>query len=422
MSDITQQMEALGRAARDAATALAKLSAEVKTRALHAAATAIRAQANTILAANKADMDDAAHLDAAMRDRLMLDAKRVEAMAAGVATIADLPDPVGRVLQTWDVAASGLHFEKTAVPLGVIGIIYESRPNVTADAAALAIKAGNAVVLRGGSESFRSSRAILAAFHEGLASAGVPVEVAQLVPTTDRAAVEYMLKTHGMLDVLIPRGGKSLTERVRTEARVPTLLHLDGNCHIYLHAAANAADAEAIILNAKLRRTGVCGALETLLIDRAQLGNAAPSIIAALLEKGCEVRGDADIQTLDARVVAATEDDWRTEYLAPILAVKVVDGIDAAIAHINQFGSHHTDSILTTDSSAAQQFTREVDSAIVLVNASTQFADGGEFGFGGEIGIATGRLHARGPVGAPELTTYKYVITATSPHGAIRPV
>ena len=419
--ELNALMAQLGGQARAAAAVLAQLPADVKTRGLHAAAAAIRAQAAGILAANAKDMNAAQHLDAAMRDRLLLDAKRVDTMAHAVATIADLPDPVGRVLAQWDVAASQLHFEKTAVPLGVIGIIYESRPNVTADAAALAIKAGNAVILRGGSESFHSSQAILAAFHDGLAQANIPLTAAQYVPTTDRDAVDYMLTTHGMLDVLIPRGGKSLTERVQREARVPTLLHLDGNCHIYVDSAVHAVDAQAIILNAKLRRTGVCGALETLLIHQDALEALKPTL-QSLLDQGCELRGDASVQSCDARIVAATAQDWTTEYLAPILAVKTVASLDDAIAHINRYGSHHTDAILTNDAAAAAQFIREVDSAIVMVNASTQFADGGEFGFGGEIGIATGRLHARGPVGAPELTTYKYVITSTAAHGSLRAV
>ncbi len=420
MSAIAKQMEKIGAAARAAARALALTSAADKSRALHAAANAIRASAADILAANKKDMDGATDLSPALRDRLLLDENRINAMANGLDVIADLPDPVGRVLSAWDVKENGLHIEKVSVPLGVIGIIYESRPNVTADAAALAIKAGNAVILRGGSESFYSNNAILKALHEGLKSAGIPVTAAQLVPTTDRAAVAAMLTMHDHIDVIIPRGGRSLTERIRADARVPTLLHLDGNCHIYIDRRADDATAHRVVVNAKMRRTGVCGALETLLIHRDCLRNIAPVIITSLLKKGCELRGDAQIQALDARIKPATDDDWTTEYLAPILAIKVVDGLEDATAHINRYGSHHTDAIITEDADAARYFTDAVDSAIVLVNASTQFADGGEFGFGAEIGIATGRLHARGPVGAPELTTYKYRITTQTPFGAVR--
>ena len=420
MTGIAQQMQQLGHDAKIAARILASSSAEKKSRALHAAATSIRAHAAHIIAANKIDMDAASALSPAMRDRLMLDAKRVETMATGVAAVADLPDPVGHVLEAWDVAANGLHFEKTSVPIGVIGMIYESRPNVTADAAALAIKAGNAVILRGGSESFHSCQAILNAFLAGITAEGLPATSAQLVPTTDRAAVSQLLAMHEHIDLIIPRGGKSLVARVRDEARVPTLLHLDGNNHIYLHPTTTLAKARTLVMNAKLRRTGVCGALETLLIDRALLATMAPTVIADLLEAGCELRGDAEICALDARIVPATDADWSTEYLAPILAIKTVSGVDAAIAHINHYGSHHTDAILCEDAAIAAQFTREVDSAIVLVNASTQFADGGEFGFGGEIGIATGRMHARGPVGAAQLVTYKYIVTTALPGGAIR--
>lgn len=419
MTGLAEQMQTIGRNARLAARQLAAMAAADKTRALQSAAAEIRAQASAILAANARDMAAATALSAAMRDRLMLDAKRVEAMAAGIDQVAELPDPVGRVLTAWDVQTNGLHIEKVAVPIGVIGMIYESRPNVTADATALAIKAGNAIILRGGSESFHSSTAILAAIQAGFARAGMPANAAQMVPSTDRAAVNHLLTMHDFIDVIIPRGGKSLVDRVRSEARVPTLLHLDGNCHIYIHLAADVAKAQRIVMNAKMRRTGICGALESLLIDRAVLATHAP-IIAALLDAGCEIRGDAAIAALDARVKPATEEDWSTEFLAPILAVKVVDGLAAAVEHINHYGSHHTDAIITEDAAAAEAFTRAADSAIVLVNASTQFADGGEFGFGGEIGIATGRLHARGPVGAAELTTYKYVVTTRDTAGGIR--
>jgi glutamate-5-semialdehyde dehydrogenase len=420
MSTLETQMAELGRAARQALHPLMLATAEDKTRALLAAAAALRAHRADILEANAKDMAGATHLSEALRDRLLLTEARVEAMAAGVETVAHLPDPVGRVLAAWDRAENGLHIEKVAVPLGVIGIIYESRPNVTADAAAIAIKAGNAVILRGGSESLYSSRAILAAMHEGLRVGGLPLAAAQLVPVTDREAVALMLRMHDVFDVIIPRGGRTLTERVRLEARVPTLLHLDGNCHIYIDRMADDATAHRVVINAKLRRTGVCGAMETLLIHRDCLGSIGAVVIADLLEKGCELRGDTEIMAMDARIKPATEEDWRTEYLAPILAIKAVDGLEEAVAHINQYGSHHTDAIITEDAQAAKHFTTTVDSAIVLVNASTQFADGGEFGFGAEIGIATGRLHARGPVGAPELTTYKYRITTKTPFGAVR--
>lgn len=419
MTSLSEQIETLGISARTAARTLAITPAAVKDAALRAAAAAIRTAAADILAANALDMASATELSPAMKDRLMLDAKRIEVMAAGIAQVAALPDPVGRVLQAWDVAGNGLHFERVSVPLGVIGIIYESRPNVTADAAALAIKAGNAVILRGGAESFHSSRAILAAMHAGFNSAGLPENAAQMVPTTDREAVAMLLTMHDHIDVIIPRGGRGLTTRIREEARVPTLLHLDGNCHLYVAPDADIAIATRIVTNAKLRRTGVCGSLETLLIDTALLGTAAP-ILTALLDAGCELRGDAAVRALDARILPANNADWETEYLAPILAVRAVDGVDAAIAHINRHGSHHTDGIISTDAARIEQFMAQVDSAIVLANASTQFADGGEFGFGGEIGIATGRLHARGPVGAAELTTYKTRVTTRNPDGAIR--
>ncbi len=416
---LTETMNALGARARAAYHTLSTATAEQKSLALNAAADALRKAAPSILAANAEDMREATGLTPSELDRLKLDEKRIESIAAGVATIARLPDPVGRVSEAWDVESNGLHIEKTAIPLGVIGMIYEARPNVTADAAALAIKAGNAVILRGGKETFRSAKAILAALHEGLRAAGLPEDAAQMVPTTDRAAVEWMLSAHEAIDVLIPRGGKSLTDRVRREARVPTLLHLDGNTHLYVHSAADMGKAHRIVMNAKLRRTGICGALETLLIDQNLLQQSKP-ILEALLEGGCELRGDAQVRALDARIKTATEEDWVTEYLAPILAVKVVSGLDDAIAHINRHGSHHTDGIITEDAAAATRFERAVDSAIVTHNASTQFADGGEFGFGAEIGIATGRLHARGPVGAAQLTTYKYVVTTKRPEGAIR--
>jgi glutamate-5-semialdehyde dehydrogenase len=418
MSTLQQQMETIGRAARDAYSALAMASAQQKSLALTEAAAAIRASEKEILAANAADMEAARSkgIAPAMLDRLQLDGKRIQSMAAGVQQMAALPDPVGRVLDAWDVESNGLHIEKIAVPLGVIGIIYEARPNVTADAAALCIKSGNAANLRGGSESIHSSRAIVAAVHAGLKKAGLPLDAVQLVPVTDREAVGIMLGMVGLIDIIVPRGGKSLTERVMKESRIPTIQHLEGNCHVYVHASADAAVAKEVVHNAKLRRTGICGSAESLLIDAAFDGSA---IVKDLLDSGCEVRGDAAVQKIDARVKAATEEDWGTEYLAPIIAAKAVGGLGEAIAHINRYGSHHTDAIIATDKIAAQQFTRQVDSAIVLVNASTHFADGGEFGFGGEIGISTGRLHARGPVGAAQLTTYKYIVTTAKP-GAVR--
>jgi glutamate-5-semialdehyde dehydrogenase len=337
----------------------------------------------------------------------MLDARRIEAMAAGVEVVAALPDPVGTIMEAW-TRPNGMTIERVRVPLGVIGVIYESRPNVTADAGSLCVKAGNAVVLRGGSESFRSSRAIHAALASGLRQAGLPADAIQLVPTRDRAAVGLMLAgLDGNLDVIVPRGGKGLVARVQSEARVPVFAHLDGNCHVYVDRAADPDMAKRIVLNAKLRRTGVCGAAETLLVDRKAADQLAP-LVTLLLDAGCEVRGDGDTRAVDPRVRPATEEDWGTEYLDAIIAAKVVDGVDEAIAHINHHGSHHTDAIVTEDASAAEKFLDHVDSAIVLHNASTQFADGGEFGFGAEIGIATGRLHARGPVGVEQLTTFKY--------------
>lgn len=404
--DLIQQM---GQDARAAYQALADASAEQKTSALLAAAQEIRVQKSTILAANKLDYDAAAAngAEAALLDRLMLNDARIEGMAAGLETVAALPDPVGRVLEEIQ-RPNGLQIARVAVPLGVIGIIYEARPNVTADAGALALKAGNAVILRGGSDSIHSSQAIAACLHSGLISAGLPATAIQLVPTTDRAAVGAMLTAVGLIDVIVPRGGKSLTSRVQAESRVPTFLHLDGNCHTYIHAAADAEKAQKVLHNAKLRRLGICGATESLLIDATIAPTLLPSLVDSL--QGCEIRGDATAQTIDTRILAASDEDWATEYLAAILSVKIVDGVEEAIAHINRYGSHHTDAILTEDAAAAERFTKNVDSAIVMVNASTQFADGGEFGMGAEIGIATGRLHARGPVGAAQLTTYKYIV------------
>lgn len=420
MSGLVTQLEAIGTRARAAYRVLATADAAQKTRALHAAASAIRAAAPAIRAANEQDMHDGTHLSNAVRDRLLLNEARIAGMADAVDQVAELPDPIGRVMEQWQVDSNGLRIEKRAVPMGVIGMIYESRPNVTADAAAIAVKAGNAVILRGGSDSARSSAVIAEAMRAGLKQADLPEDAVQLLPTQDRAAVGWMLTAQDYIDIIIPRGGQSLTKRVAAESRVPTLLHLEGNCHIYVHAAADTATAQRVVHNAKLRRTGVCGALESLLIDQAVVSTQGAALVKDLLDSGCEVRGDAAIQALDARVVAATEADWSTEYLEKIVSAKVVASLGEAIAHINRYGSHHTDAIITADAAAAQQFTAGVDSAIVLVNASTQFADGGEFGFGAEIGIATGRLHARGPVGAAQLATYKYVVTTDTQGGAVR--
>jgi len=413
------QMDALGRRARAAADQLAETPTAAKNRALLAAAAAIRADAGKILAANARDLQTATGRDmtAAMIDRLTLSPGRIEAMAAGLEAVAALPDPVGTIEQTV-TRPNGLRIEKVRVPLGVIGIIYESRPNVTADAAALCLKAGNAAILRGGSESALSSAAILAALATGLAAAGLPTDAIQRVPTQDRAAVGILLTLDRYIDVIIPRGGKSLIRRVAAESRIPVLKHLDGICHVYVDRAADLAKARAIILNAKLRRTGVCGSAETLLVDRPVAASHLVPMLDDLIAAGCEIRGDAATQALDARVLPATTQDWSTEYLAPILSVRIVDGIDAAIAHIRTYGSQHTESIVTEDETAAERFLARVDSAIVIHNASTQFADGGEFGMGAEIGISTGRLHARGPVGAAELTSYKYRVRGT---GQIRP-
>ena len=417
-TDLPAEMRALGAAARAAAAELAVASAEAKVAALRAAAAAIRARRETILAANARDMAAAGqkNLTAALLDRLKLDDKRIEAMARGLEEIAVFPDPVGTVLAEW-TRPNGLVIQRVRVPLGVVGIIYESRPNVTADAGGIGLKAGSAVILRGGSESFHSSRAIHGCLAEGLQAAGLPQAAIQLVPTTDRAAVGELLRLSDFVDVIVPRGGRSLIERVQAESRIPVIAHLEGNCHTYVDGAADAAMARQVVLNAKLRRTGVCGATETLLVDRRAIGQL-PAILADLIAAGCEVRGDTDTQRLDARVKPATAADWDTEYLDAIIAVKVVDGVDAAIAHINRHGSHHTDAIVTEGAAAAERFLARVDAAIVMHNTSTQFADGGEFGMGAEIGISTGKLPPRGPVGAEQLTSYKYVVRGT---GQLRP-
>ncbi len=412
-------MRALGARARSAAQVLATAGREVKDRALLTAAASLRARAGEILEANARDLAAARArgLRASLLDRLALDAGRIESMATGRELLAALPDPVGGEIARWS-RPNGLDIARVRVPLGVIGIIYESRPNVTADAGALCLKAGNAAILRGGSESFHSARAILACLQDGLHAAGLPEAAIQSPPTTDRAAVGIMLTMSDQIDVIVPRGGPSLIERVQKESRIPVLAHRDGICHVYLHAAADPAMAREITLNAKMRRTSVCGAAETLLADRDAAARLLPGVLENLLAAGCELRAEPEVQAMDPRIVPAGEADWSTEYLDAILSIKLVDGLDAAIAHVNRYGSHHTDTIVTDDRTAAERFLAEVDSAIVLHNASTQFADGGEFGMGAEIGISTGRLHARGPVGLEQLTSFKYVVRGS---GQIRP-
>jgi glutamate-5-semialdehyde dehydrogenase len=412
-------MLAMGEAARAASAAVAKAGPDKRTAALKAMATHIRSNAAAILAANAKDMDAARAkgISGSMLDRLELTPARIAAMAQGVDDVAVLPDPVGTVLETW-TRPNGLEISRVRGPIGVIGIIYESRPNVTADAGALCLRAANAVILRGGSESLASSRVIADCLRAGLREAGLPEDAIQLVQTPDRAAVGHILSgLNGKLDVVVPRGGKSLVARVQDEARVPVIGHLEGLCHTYIHEKADPAKAEAIIVNAKLRRTGVCGSTETMLIDASIGPTLLPRLAKALEAAGCELRGDERARAIHP-MTAATEADWTTEYLAPILSVAVVDGIEGAMAHIARYGSQHTESIITEDASAAERFLAEVDSAIVMHNASTQFADGSEFGMGAEIGIATGRLHARGPVGAEQLTIFKYVVRGT---GQIRP-
>jgi glutamate-5-semialdehyde dehydrogenase len=418
--DIAACMAEIGRQARLAARALALAPAAQKDRALERMAAAVRGQVSRILAANAEDFAEArgSGMTGAFLDRLSLDAARVEAIAATIDAVRALKDPVGIVTESW-TRPNGMSIERVRVPLGVIGIVYESRPNVTADAGALCLKSGNAAILRGGSDSLRTSRAIVAALGQGLREAELPEAAIQLVPTRDRAAVGLMLSgLDGNIDVIVPRGGKSLVQRVQSEARVPVFAHLEGVCHVYVDKAASLEMAKKIVLNAKMRRTGVCGAAETLLIDRAAAAKFLKPLVEMLIDAGCEIRGDKATLAVDKRVKPATEEDWSTEYLDAILAVKVVDGVTAAIEHIERYGSRHTDAIVTGDPAAAEKFLREVDSAIVLHNASTQFADGGEFGFGAEIGIATGRLHARGPVGVDQLTTFKYRIRGS---GQTRP-
>lgn len=419
MSEISSTLSALTSDARNAYRALSLSNHDSRNMALKQAARHLREMREMILEANATDMQAAADkgLSGAMLDRLKLDIPRVEAMATGLETIASQPDPLDADSESWS-RPNGLTIQKRPVPLGVIGVIYESRPNVTADAAGLCIKSGNAVLLRGGSESFHSSQAIAKTIHAGLEAAELPAKAVQLIPTTERRWVHAMLHAHGEIDVLIPRGGKGLTALVAKESRVPTLLHLDGNCHSYIHGQADSDKAIAVITNAKMRRTGICGATESVLIDASIAAQILPPLCNSLMGAGVkEIRGCSGSQTLDSRIVAASEEDWETEYLDSKLSVKIVNDIDAAIAHINRYGSHHTDAIFTEDAKAAQQFIQQIDSAIVMHNTSTQFADGGEFGMGAEIGIATGRLHARGPVGAAQLTTYKYAVTSD---GAIR--
>ncbi|MCJ9427875.1 glutamate-5-semialdehyde dehydrogenase [Kordiimonas marina] len=421
MDDVRQiasLMADMGARARAAAKGLALAPTAAKDAALNNAAGALRAHTDVILAANEKDMAFGRDkgLSGAMLDRLMLDRARIESIAKSLEDIAALPDPVGGVIAEWD-RPNGLHIARVRVPLGVIGVIYESRPNVTADAGALCLKAGNAVILRGGSESFHSSDAIHACLVEGLEKAGLPKDAVQLVPTRDRAAVGEMLTMSGVIDIIVPRGGRSLVERVQKESRVPVFAHLEGICHVYIDAAADPRQALEITVNAKMRRTGICGSAETLLVDR-KAEAMLPAILDALIEKGCEIRGDKDVQAMDPRVKPATAADWDTEYLDAILSVKIVDGVGGAIEHIAAHSSGHTESIVTEDEAAAQKFLTEVDSAIVMHNASTQFADGGEFGMGAEIGIATGRIHARGPVGLEQLTSFKYQVRGS---GQTRP-
>ena len=409
-ADLAAQMAAIGRRARAAARHVALASAQTKDIALRLIAERLRADSELILAENARDVAAArsAGQTAALIDRLTLDEGRLAAIADAVQKIGALPDPVGRQVAAFE-RPNGLLIERIAVPLGVIGVIFESRPNVTADAGALCLKAGNAAILRAGSDSHRTAMAIARAMSDGLLAAGLPADAVQIVPTRDRAAVGAMLSgLDGCIDVIVPRGGRGLVERVHAEARVPVFAHLDGICHVYVAGGADLAMARTIVLNSKMRRTGICGAAETLLVDRACAGTHLAPLVAALIEAGCAVRGDETVQAADARVSAASEADWRTEYLDAIIAVRVVDGLDAAIDNIEAFGSHHTDAIVTRDRGSATRFLAEVDSAIVVHNASTQFADGGEFGFGAEIGIATGRMHARGPVGVEQLTTFKY--------------
>ncbi|MGY9005919.1 MAG: glutamate-5-semialdehyde dehydrogenase [Alphaproteobacteria bacterium] len=417
--DLHDEMIRMGEAARLGAKALANATTDAKNAALKGAADAIRDQAAIIIDANERDVAVArkAGTTGAFIDRLLLDPDRIEAMANGLESIIDLDDPIGKIIFE-TTRPNGLHITRVRVPLGVIGVIYESRPNVTADAAGLCLKSGNAVILRGGSESHHSSHAIANAIHDGLKAAGLPPSCVQLVPTTDRAAVGEMLTMAGLIDIIVPRGGKSLIERVSRESRIPVIKHLDGICHVYIDGGADLDMARDVAVNAKMRRPGICGAAETLLVDRAVAASDIAPIVGALIDAGCEVRGDEAVMAADPRVKAADDDDWNTEYLDAIISAKIVDGVEGAIAHIETHGSHHTETIVTDDGDAAAKFLSQIDSAIVLHNASTQFADGGEFGMGAEIGISTDKLHARGPVGVEQLTSYKYVVHGS---GQIRP-
>ena len=410
--DLLSYMSDLGQRAALAKNIIRLATAEQRSNAIKAMAHEIRIRAEEIETANKEDMiaAQAKGLSAAMLDRLKLDQNRISAIANSLDAIAALPDPVGEIMDSW-TQPNGLKFEKRRIPIGVIGMIYESRPNVTADAGALCVKSGNACILRGGSESLKSSTALYKAIQAGLVNAGLPADAVQMIETSDRAAVGHLLGgLSGVVDLIIPRGGKNLIARVQQDARVPVLSHLEGLCHSYVDGAADIAKAQEIVMNAKLRRTGVCGSTETLLVDEKIAEDFLPDMFARLIEGGCEIRGDENSRALNADVKTATPTDYATEHLAPIINVAIVDGVNGAISHIAQYGSGHTDAIITEDNDAAEQFSREVDSAIIMRNASTQFADGGEFGFGAEIGIATGRLHARGPVGAQHLTTYKSVV------------
>jgi glutamate-5-semialdehyde dehydrogenase len=418
-SNIAALMREIGENAKAAAAELSVASTDAKNTALTEMAASLRRRTDEILAANAKDMQagEEKGLTGAMLDRLLLTADRIDGVAKGLEAIAELPDPVGTIESAWE-RPNGLKISRVRVPLGVIGVIYESRPNVTADAGGLCLKSGNAAILRGGSESFHSSRAIVESLAEGLQAAGLPENAIQLVPTTDRAAVGEMLTMTDYIDVIVPRGGKSLIQRVSDESKVPLFKHLEGLCHTYVDGAADPAMAKAVVVNAKMRRTGICGATETLLIDEKAAPAMLTDIVGGLIEAGCEVRGDAESQAIDNRISTASDEDWDTEYLDSIIAVKIVDGVDGAIEFIRKHGSDHTDAIVTDDAEAAEQFINRVDSAIVLVNASTQFADGGEFGMGAEIGISTGKLHARGPVGVEQLTSMKYVVRGT---GQVRP-
>ena len=409
--DVDASIRQIGESARAASRILARADTATKNHALNAAADEIRAEAIQIEQANARDMAYAEEkgLNAALRDRLLLTAERIEAMAVGLEEVAKLGDPVSRILGEWE-RPNGLKIARVSVPLGVIGIIYESRPNVTADAGGLCIKSGNAAILRGGSESFHSSSLIAACLQRGLEIAGLPADCVQMIPTRDRAAVGAMLQLADLIDVIVPRGGRSLIERVMTESRIPVLAHLEGVCTVYVHEAADAEMAREIALNSKMRRTGICGSAENLAIDRSIAAAQLPAIVDLLVEAGCEIRGDSDAQAIDDRINPASTEDWSTEYLDAVIAVKIVDGLEDAIAFIEHFGSHHTETIVTEDADAANKFVTRIDSGIVLHNASTQFADGGEFGMGAEIGISTSKLHARGPVGAEQLTSYKYIV------------